>query len=179
MADDPAAAARARTKTGDTVVIACKLPCGILAELWDMDPDKAMTVPDGMGGMKTVRPRLGYSELSERLLIKGNAAARRMERGDDKGVPVEDLPRLEQVSDGFGLTFGVNKEWAELWFAQNAKWEPVKRGLIFMANNAASARAQAKDHSELKSIDPLNPYKPGVDLEPSDDTALGKRAKAA
>lgn len=178
--DNPAAAAAARTKTGETVTIACKLPCGILAEVWDMDPDKAMTTPDGSGGMKTIRPRMRYSALSEKLLIKGNAAARRLEKGDDKGVPIEEVPRLEQVSDGFGLTFGVNKEWADLWFEQNKDWPPVREGMIFMQKTAASARDQAKDHKGIKTgLEPINPYRPGVDLAPSDDTALGKRAKAA
>ena len=180
MTDNPAAAARAQTKTGATVTIACKLPCGILAEVWDMDPDKAMTVPDGIGGTKQIHPRLRYSALSEKLLIKGHAAARRMEKGDDKGVPIEELPRLEQVADGFGLTFGVNKDWADLWFEQNRDWPPVREGMIFMATNATSARDQAKDHKGIKTgMEPINPFKPGTDLEPSDDTALGKRAKAA
>lgn len=179
-ADNPAAAARAQTKTGETVTIACKLPCGILAEVWDMDPDKAMQVPDGMGGMKTIHPRLRYSAVSERLLIKGNAAARRMERGDDRGIPLSELPSLEQVSDGFGLTFNVNKDWAGLWFSQNKDWPPVRDGMIFQAKNAASAKDQARDHKGIKTgMEPIDPFKPGTDLEPSDDTALGRRAKAA
>lgn len=165
----PSPAAADPKKSGATCVIACKLPNGLLAELMDTDPDTAMRLPDGVGGTKLIFNRIPYPGNEDgRLLIRGSAAQRRIETANSKGVPV-DAPKLETVSNGFGLTFGVDKAWAEAWFKQNERYEPVRRGLIFMQGNAASARDRAKDEVARKSIDPLNPLRPAADIEPAKD----------
>jgi hypothetical protein len=165
----PAKAAATPKKTGGTVTIACKLPNGVLAEVWDMDPEHAMTVSDGQGGKRTIYQRIPYSAESDKLLIKGNAAERRLETADDRGVP-RDGPPLESVVCGFGLTTGVDADWAALWFEQNKQWPPVARGMIFMAGTTASARDQARDHKGIVTkLEPINPLKPAPDIEPEKD----------
>lgn len=173
---NPAAAMRKQRTTGATVTIACKLPTGLLVELWDMDPAKAMSVPDGNGGTRFIRPRIPYSEGEERLLIRGSAAERRLETVDEKGRPTPP-PALETVASGFGLTFGVDADWAEAWFKQNADYPPVRRGLIFMQKSAASARDQAKDHANLLTgFEALNPHKPAPGIEPDSERHPGLAA---
>lgn len=161
---DPAASplaaptqAAQRPKTGETVTIACKLPNGLFAELIDMDDDHA-TFIDRNGEKVAVRPSLG------RVFFRGVAAERRLERGDDQGNVVGVPEPLSNIRGGYGLTFGVDKEWAMRWFDQNQRYQPVAAGLIFMMDGSQDkARSAAAERVEVSSglepIDPANPKK--------------------
>jgi hypothetical protein len=140
---------------GEMVTVACKLPHGLQATIMKRNPDG--------GFLPTVEAS---------AFFRGSARARRLERADDKGVPIE-LDPLTTVHEGFGLTRIAADFWTE-WLAQNKDYPAVREGLIFAskpgANAEASARAQAVDHTEKKSgFEPLDPRKPGKGLEPTNE----------
>ena len=127
-------------RSGSTVMVACKLPNGLLAD-----------IRDGRGVIKAT------------AFFRGSAAERRLERADDKGQ-ITEFEGVSSVAGGFGLT-EVSADFAEVWFKENADYEPVKRGLIFMSER--DARGQAREKKEIKSgLEPIDPEKP--------DTRRGK-----
>jgi hypothetical protein len=160
MAESAALAAAAapgpglpRSKTGATVTIACKLPVGLWAELIDMEDAHASSVVHN-GDKIMIRPKLG------RVFLRGVARERRLERADENGRLADHEP-LQAVAGGFGLTTGVDADWAAAWFEQNRDYPPVAQGLIFMAVKPEVGRAKALERAELRSgqepIDPKNP----------------------
>lgn len=69
------------------------------------------------------------------------------------------------VIGGHGLTEGVDKEFFDKWASIYKDFKPLKLGLIFAQEKAASAQAQAKEQAANKTgfegLDPQNPT-PGV-----------------
>lgn len=129
-----------------TVTVACKLPNGLHADLMDAASGRPI----------------------KRVTFIGSAAARSLERADDKGNPV-DMEPLSIVRGGFGLTHNVPADFWEAWLAQNADYEPVRKGLIFASAKGDSARDQANDQAEIRNgFEPIDPTKPTAGITPLD-----------
>lgn len=144
-----------------TCTIACKLPNGLWADLIDMD-DAHATEVGRAGEVMKIRPVLG------RVFFRGSAAQRRVERAADDGR-ISDAEPVSSVSSGFGLTHGVDLDFARAWFEQNKLYPPVAKGLIFMSLKGDSARDQARDQAEIKNgFEPINPAKPAPDVIPDE-----------
>ena len=132
--------------TGETVTVACKLPNGLHLDLRDANGE--------------VR----------RVTLRGSGDARRMESG---GQFVSS--HGNRVSEGFGLTPGVSKEFWEAWEAQyrKANYEPLVRGLIFAVPKLDSAAAMAREKAEIKTgLEPIDPAKKtgdGVEARTEED----------
>lgn len=143
--------------TANTVTIACKLPNGMFLDL--MGEEKEEMVPSNSGPVRQVK-----RDLLKRVLVRGVAAERRLERGDEHGDPMES-PGIMTVQGGYGLTFGVDKDFWDAWLRQNANSDLVKNRLIFAAAGDKAAD-QAREQEEIRSgLEPLDPEKLPKGLE--------------
>lgn len=141
-------------ETSSTVIVACKLPNGLRLDL--MGEEVRSTVPTLAGPQEAVhRNKLGS------VVLRGSAAERRLERGDDYGRPMDAEP-IATVSGGFGLTT-VDKGFWEAWSEQNRDYPPFKNGLIFAGARSDHAPKRAAEQAELRSgYEPMDPEKPST-----------------
>lgn len=141
-----------------TVTVACKLPNGLFLDL--MGEEEIEMMPSNSGPVKQVR-----RQLLKRQFVRGVAAERRLDRGDDNGKPIEH-GGLDIVQGGYGLTFDVDASFWDAWLAQNQNYPPVKNGLIF-ATTKDKAASRAREQEEIRSgLEPIDPEKPGRNLKP-------------
>ena len=142
----------------ETVVVCCKLPQGHRARLHSWI-ERDIEVNGVRQKMRMSTPT------GEEMLFKGPA------HGQNEG------PRVA-MAGGFGLTFGVPKDFWDKWVAQHGELDLVKKGLIFAResnNKAIGAAKERRDESTgLSRIDPRRKIKQsGVTME----TAEGAPAK--
>lgn len=127
----------------DQVIVACKLPSGLLAEV------------------------VNNSGVRVRVAFNGSAAARRLERADERGNPI-DMGPLQSVKGGYGLT-PVDADFWEQWIKENAEYPAVKAGLIFASSTskgAATTPDAAAERAEIRSgLEPIDPNKPAPKIE--------------
>ena len=136
-----------------TVTVACKLPNGLILRVFDMvDRDE----PVMGGGMRKVKVA---QERPAQVTIKGNAH------------PQNAAPRAPIIG-GFALTQGVDKEFWDLWLAQNKDSDVVRNRLIFAHENTAKTEdaARAKDNAKNRSgFERLNPHALPKGIEPGSE----------
>ena len=138
--------------SGSTVTVACKIPQGLVLRVFKMVDQFE---PILGGGQRKFEQAMAYGEVVE---INGPAR----EFGRDARAP---------ISNGFALTFGVPKDFWDLWASQNASLPAVKEGLVFAHSKTESATGMAKDREDL--ITGLEP------LEQDGDKRLSRRLKKA
>lgn len=134
-----------------TVVVACKLPHGLVLEV--IDPAVFAEIDEKTG----VRARPVAPE--NRFKVHGSARP--------VGVPLPD--DAAQVVGGFALTPGVPADLWDAWMAQNKAAPFVKQGLIFAHTKAGDAVAQSKDGKALRTgFEGLDPDKPAPGIARDD-----------
>lgn len=106
-----------RTST-TTVTVGCKLPNGLVMEL-----------PEPAAG---------------RQLLPGPIGERHVLAGANSKLVKTPIGFVTSGTYRYGVT-QVPKEFAEAWFARHKDFDFVKRGMVFMVNNEASANAAAKE----------------------------------
>ena len=132
-----------------TVSVACKLPHGLQLRVFDMITTSEPVMGGGMRDVKTAR------QVGEPVIIKGNAH------------PQNEAPRAE-ISSGYAITHGVDKDFWDSWVAQNASHEAVRNGLIFAHEKGGNTTAEAREKVEVRSnLERLDPTKLPRGLESS------------
>jgi hypothetical protein len=124
-----------------TLTVACKLPAGLILQVWNMEDHDE---PVFGGGVKVVKRAVKHGPA-----IKINGSARRM------GA---DAPH--EIRGGVGLTYGVDEDLWKRWLEQNKDEPYVKNGLVFAqpTGKPGEIGAQIRDHRTLKSgMEPLDP----------------------
>jgi hypothetical protein len=128
---------------GDTVVVACKIPNGLVLQIYDMvDFDERS--PAGVHMVKKAWPKEGARI---RLNGPGNPIVVRV------GVPVE---------AGYGLTV-VPRDFWERWSADNKDSDLFKNKSVFACSKQEDTAARAREQSQggIKSgFEPIDPKKP-------------------
>jgi hypothetical protein len=138
-------------KSAATVTVACKLPAGLILQLWEMK-DQHESSPTGT---RTIQKAQKKGEP-----IKINGCALRFGQ-----VPEFPMP------GGYALTQIPADFWEE-WLAQNQDSDAVQNRIIFAHDSAdkasTQARAQAKEKvkSGMEPIDPKNPPRVGMKVTP-------------
>lgn len=134
------------------VVVACKMPNGLVLRLFRMIPHSE---PVMGGGTREV---MVAEQFGESVTVKGNAF--------HTGVP----PPMAIVG-GYALTPGVDEEFFTQWIEQNKSLDLVKNNLIFAYSKTADTEARAREHKTQRSgLEPVNPnklpkgIKPGVEV---------------
>lgn len=167
-------------RSSKTVTVACKVPGGLILRGFRMEDRQEPVMGGGMRSFKIA------VETGERVIINGPVA----ERGkmplarNDLGMPDERMGMV-RVEYGFALTHGIDAEFFAEWLEQNRTLEAVKNGLIFAHAQQASVVAKARDGENIRSglepIDPENPGRTGLKVEPTDEQKkrlVGERLKA-
>lgn len=144
----------------DTVIVACKLPHGLVIEARQVD------FIDGPNN-----ERRGVHQVIGTAKLRGSAEARKLE---SEG---KILGEVGHVVDGYGLT-EVDKELFELWLDQNKNSPLVKNHIIFATLKMDAAKSQAREQGpEIKNgLEPVDPAKPGAGVEPVPEKELPKAA---
>lgn len=146
---DPVKVRDAGPQTGtDTVTIGCKWPNGLVMRLYDM-----VDVETTVNGIVMKEKKAFLREGAKEFVLNGFSV--------DLGKLAGGIMPEHSIVGGFGLTFGIPRDFAEEWFTQNAKADVVRRGLIFMEGSEQSARAHAREFAGLQcGIQPIDPNDP-------------------
>jgi len=125
-------------KSSATVTVACKLPNGLLIQLFE---PYSVQVPILGGG---TREELRHRRVGETYHIRGPIA------------PFGQVPKTE-IAAGYALNTGVPRDLWEKWLEQNADSDLVRNKIVFAHGAAGDARDEAKEHEKTKTgIEPLD-----------------------
>ncbi len=123
----------------DTVSVGCKIPNGLMLQLYRVETYDEQLMAGGTRKAKRAIP--------EGLPVKLNGCARRVGK---------DMPH--QILMGAGITHGVDADFFNEWVRRNADSDVVKKGLVFSQTKPGEIEAQVKDHRTLKSgMEPIDP----------------------
>jgi hypothetical protein len=127
----------------ETVFVACRLPNGLVCDVYDP--------PGAAGG--PVGPRRGS------FTLRGSADARRL----DSNFATND--GAQHVVANHGIT-EVDKDLWTLWAVQSKDAPYLKSGAIFMMPKLADTQAAAKERAKEKTgLEPMDPDKPAPGIE--------------
>lgn len=136
---DQAAKPEPIKSNGATVVIACKIPQGVILQNYEAVDGFEPVFGGGSRPIKSHQP-VGPS-------VRINGCSR----------PLGSDPEAKRVIGGFALTFGVPKDFWDRWYAANQQLDMVKNGMIFAHESENKTVDQAKDMRTLKSgLEPLD-----------------------
>jgi hypothetical protein len=145
----PAPPSPSRT-SGDTVVVACKLPAGVILRVFRME-DRETILAAGSRVVEKIAVPFGQT-----VTIRGNAV-------DPAQLMQGVFPEHVFGQTGYALTHDVPREIWDLWYEQNKESDLVRNGLIFAHATERSARDQARDGAKLLSgLEPIDPKDPGA-----------------
>jgi hypothetical protein len=144
-------------RSASTVTVACKLPAGLILELWDMQD-----VPEGSPtGTRTIKKAVKKTMTGCESSYKLNGSA----------LPFGMVPDFP-LPGGYALTTIPAAFWEE-WCRQNADADVLLSRNVFahasQDDTAAQAREQARNKvkSGFEPIDPKNPPKVGMKITPA------------
>lgn len=132
------------SSSGEKVIIASKLPMAVELQLCEM-------VEKRFHHMQNSWTELVAHKVGQVVRINGAAYP--------KGEPPEGFRDRPDMSAGYALTFGVDKDFWERYVEQNADAPYIRSGAIF----AASTRDEVKQRSRKEmaglftGLDPVNP----------------------
>jgi hypothetical protein len=131
-----------RSDAGAKVVVACKLPSGIVIRGYTQQKEQEAVLGGGTREFDVWR----WNGKEQRI----NGYAR----------PHGSAPQCTIIGD-FALTYDVDKDLFDAWYEANRDTPMVRQGLIFAFERAESAMSEAKNRRKLISgfeqIDPENP----------------------
>ena len=116
----------------ESVTIACKLPHGLMLRIFKMHDTNEAVMGGGSRAVKVAHA------IEKTVTIAGFSHP---QNAAPKGPMVE----------GFALTPNVDKEFWDIWIAQNAESDMVKNGLIFAHVKPADTNAESRDKKDLRS----------------------------
>jgi hypothetical protein len=124
-----------------TVTVACKVPNGILLQIYEFETRQVSVMAGGLREVKIAKPL----PWSHRL----NGPAKKL--GQEVGY---------SIIQGAALTHGVDADNFAIWMSQRKGDLIVKNGLVFAHAKPESVAAQAAEHrdqrSDFEPIDPKN-----------------------
>jgi hypothetical protein len=122
----------------DTVVVACKMPNGLILRLMHKT---TVQEPQPGGGF---RDQVVMRATGEEVTLAGYGA----EAGKS--------PKAIVTDEGYALTFDVPKPFWDMWLEQNQELEVVRNRLVFAHSSVNSARAESRDHAKTRNgLEPL------------------------
>lgn len=127
-------------KSARTVVVACKMPNGMILHLQEEYTDHEQT-PNGVRDVKRHR------KIGDGVFVAGCAMP--------VGVP---NPPKKSIVGGYALTRGVDAEFWTKWLEQNKDAPYVRNGIIFAMPSRDAAEEKADEQEAIKSgLEPLDP----------------------
>lgn len=126
-------------RSRDVVIVACKVPNGLILQNSILVDDFEPVFGGGVRAIKKGQP------VGDPMHIIGPSRA----IGAD--------PDAKRVISGVALTYNVPKEPFEQWMKDNAALPVVKLGMIYAHHSEAEISARAKDTRSVKTgLEPLN-----------------------
>lgn len=135
-----------RATTGETVTLGCKMPNGLVLQLYQDEEVMEPLYGGGYRAVKIARPVGEAITLNGCAINVGNVS---------RGIMPEHL-----MIGGFGLTSGVPREFWERWLAANKDTKLVKNRVVFEAKNDSAASSKARELASGKvrsGLEPLDP----------------------
>lgn len=138
------------TTTGDTVVVACKQPNGLILRVFDW-----VEYEEPNSGGKTKKIARQSVEAGE-YEIHGNA------------IDMAALQRGEvnhRIVGGYGITHGIPKDFWDRWLEENKDSRIVKNGLVLAWPTEQGAVDESRNREKLRSgLEPIDPDRPPRDV---------------
>ena len=135
------------SRTGETVTVACKLPLGIMMQVFEMEDAEEIV---GAGAVRKFKRARAVGPA-----IKLNGSAKY--RGSDHET-------LHDIRHGAGLTFGVPKDAFDRWVEANKDNEFISKGLVFA--HRSDAQSMAAERVSVKTgLEPVDPKAKVLDPE--------------
>lgn len=129
-----------KSRAGAKVTVACKLPHGLLLRTFEMG---SRMIPAGPIGVVKI----------EQAVVRGEPV-----RINGTAVPFGKIPNFIITPSGYALTAGVDKDFFDLWLAQNKDSDVVSKGLVFAHESNDHVRGMAEDRKDFRSgLEPLDP----------------------
>ncbi len=129
--------------SSNTVSVACKLPNGLILQLYKMETRSEATMM-GFRDVKVAVP------VGERITLNGNA------------VHVDRAPKHE-IMNGFGITRNVPAEFFTQWLKDNHDMKAVREGMIFACDSNGRMADESRDKQSIRTgLEPLDTSKPVV-----------------
>lgn len=131
--------------SGEKVVVAAKLPHGLIMRIFDK-----REVPEvGSGGPNGVRIVAQSLPRPETVTIKGYL----------QPYSGNQPPPLSQTSR-WAFTENLDREFVERWFKENQDQDMVTNHLIFFASSMTAAQGKARELEALRTgLEPMDPAK--------------------
>ncbi len=135
--------------SGDTVVVACKLPAGAKLRVHTWVVRQTILAAGSKVEERVAEPT------GESVTLNGSAL-------DPAMLAAGRFPE-HPIVGGYALTPHVPREFWERWLEENAESDLVKNHIIFAHGTEASARDASKTHEkQLSGLEPIDPADPGA-----------------
>jgi hypothetical protein len=151
-------------KAASTVIVACKLPHGLILRTFARRSKEELVMG---GGSRTIEECV---DTGERFVINGTAA----EQGrmpvvrNGAGLPGDQFAHVTDT--GYALTYNVPKSIWDSWLEDNKNSLMVKNGLIFAAVGLSSVKSMGKEFEKQRTgLEAIDPNNPGGRVEPTED----------
>lgn len=124
---------------GGTVSVGCKLPAGLILQVFEMREGSELVMGGGVRSVKVAQ------RLEKAVRLNGSATV--------FGTAPE-----HQIVGGYGITDGVDAEFFDLWQKQNADSEIVQKRLVFACSKNDAVMSEARAGRDVKSgLEPIDP----------------------
>lgn len=139
-------------RSGETVVVACKAPMGLLLRMFEpheyQEPSQT--------GMRDVKTFKVVNDPGKQWVIRGTyvaSAGQAYHRGNSAVA--------ELLPGGYALTYGVPKEIWDNWYEYNKRTKLVTEQVVFAMPSLPKATERAKELRKVRSgLEPVDPDKP-------------------
>jgi hypothetical protein len=149
--------ARPAQFSGDTIVVACKLPHGLRMRLFEMVDSQEAVAGGGFRMTKRAQPASDIVEIRGYL-------------HDVKRSPVA----MPSIGSSYALTDGINKDFFTKWLEQNADLDAVRNNLVFA--HERDTAGQAREFKDTRSgVEPIDPNK--AVMKPNANVTVGSYEK--
>lgn len=132
-----------RARTGDTVTVACKVPCGLRLRIYDLE-EQVREVNGTVLREKVAVP------LPDEYVLNGTAI-------NMGAIQAGNLPE-HQIIGGYGLTSDIPRDFWERWLHDNRTTDLVKNRVVFACDDNRAAASEARNSRAIKSgLEPVDP----------------------
>ena len=131
-------------RSNKTVIVACKVPNGVILKVWRFEDDEEAVLG---GGKRTFKRPVQDGPSYE---LKGPAA------------PVRGRPQAP-VAGGYALNKGIPLEFWQKWLEQYKDSALVVNKMVFAAEKPDRIIAEARDNRDVRSN--MEPLRPGTDTK--------------
>lgn len=138
-----------KVKTGETVVVGCKIPNGMVLHLDRMVEFKQPILGGGVEKGEIAQ------RLPDTFRLNGNSVAL---NPDGRVTEID-----HRIIGGYGITTGIPRDFWDRWLAANKDADYVRNRLVFAVGDEERAVSVAREQAEIRSgLEPIDRNNPGA-----------------